>query len=922
MTHPKSNPSLWQSLLVPALGLLLTASTCLAEEPPQPSASIWIEAETMDTTGFPPVQDNPFRPQHLWEYEMLSDGDWLGMRWVNPAEQPELSHRFHITEPGAYRLYARKFYTFGNFRWRIDEGEWISVNPTEHRSLDWVVFRTEPERVALNWYNMGTSQRLRRGEHLLTIQPIFDPEAEASTTYEGMPMAYDAFLLTQSRFFPSGALKPGEKYNIQTPRAFSFEPDAEAFRASPIDLRWLNENYAGQLGGITALNGELVFRNTLDPARLVGISAVSNLLADTESVEYLAPFLAKRGFNLVRIEIADLVTFARDTDGRLLVALKPERLNNLLDAIALFKEQGIYTSLTWQLRQSPGIDTAIFGQQLGQQIDLSAHAMLSEELVDAQKQVWQALLSSELPNGEPLGQDPALVLITLQQQSSLFQHRLFQTQPRLPEQDEILQDALAAWLSQKYGSLEQALSAWGTDIPAEPSAARRPPLLSLAEIARQGPDSQQARDTAQFLAQSQQAYFTQLNEFLKIVLGYQGLVSFTNKSPEQGEGLGYLNAWANRHSDVTERIAVYRTYLEGKFYPWQIHAGDRYRNRSAISLDDYFGSPQADYALPLRAIHYDNKPYLLTEVSWPNPNQFRSEMPLVTFTLASLQGIDAIGIGYIGGSHWENFPANMRSPVFTPAIMAQMPAFACAYRQGYLPVGNEVAQLNINPQDVFSMAPFPVHEPADSQINAPRPATQPEAPAPSSSFHPASHLTGRVQVNWTQNPTSQYFPPVVSRDEQAIITDDGQVNWQHQQGHFVINAPHIQAVGGLLSSHAPYQLRHLTINSTMDWGIVAVVSLDGKPIDFSDRMLVQVFSNEAPLDRYAEGQDGLFTLRSLGRPPMMISNLQGHLQFNRPDASKLVATALDENGYPTVTAGVGGKLDFLPITLYYLVQKM
>jgi hypothetical protein len=147
-----------------------------------------------------------------------------------------------------------------------------------------------------------------------------------------------------------------------------------------------------------------------------------------------------------------------------------------------------------------------------------------------------------------------------------------------------------------------------------------------------------------------------------------------------------------------------------------------------------------------------------------------------------------------------------------------------------------------------------------------------------------------------------------------------QVLWDCQRGLLTVDTPQFKAVGGFLKLAGPVKLAGLEVSSEMEFGVICVVSLDGQPIYSSSRLLVQAFSQESNTGSYADGK-GIHTIRSMGRPPIQVQNIRGHVHFTRPDATALMARALDENGYPTVTVATGPELPLLPSTLSYLIQK-
>ena len=217
--------------------LLFSASpVLLAKEAVAPAKDyIWIEAESPAAGNFPALAANPYRAVEFWETDLLSGGEWIGMKWADPkAEKPFLEYQFEADEAGDYDFYARKFYTFGNFRWRVNDGAWHEADALEHTPLDMVSFRETGDRIALNWFFMGNSD-LKAGTNTLRVEPVY-----SETTVDDKklnPLGYDAFLFTRDLFFPNGKMKPGERASAQSSASFAPDPPIDGFEPCAIDWR-------------------------------------------------------------------------------------------------------------------------------------------------------------------------------------------------------------------------------------------------------------------------------------------------------------------------------------------------------------------------------------------------------------------------------------------------------------------------------------------------------------------------------------------------------------------------------------------------------------------------------------------------------------------------------------------------------------
>lgn len=879
--------------------------------------SVWIEAESPSKSSFPPLAENPFRPLEFWESDVLSAGEWIGMKWMDPKEKPFLEYAFTVERPGTYRLYVRKFYTFGNFQWQVDNGGWHEASPLDHVPLESVHMRDAEDRITLSWFQMG-DQKLGEGRHTLRIEPIYKKPAGNEADFNAL--GYDVFLFTTELFFPKGNLKPWEKHAEQNSESFAWEPATDPFQPCSIDWRSLNESVAGEHGGIGIKDGTLVFKNSLQPVRLVGANVSPQIVRDEKIANYLFRTLAKKGMNLVRFDVSGLVTFARDAKGKLTVEVDKDARRALLQAVTLAKYNGMFSALTWDVKNSRNLISSLWGDSLpvSQAPPLSPLLLFDGNLQDCVKTAWQNILNAPTKDCAKLAEDPALALITLGQMETIFAQNLNSPDLLATKNAQPFEQAFAKWAGQRYGSVQKAYDQWGIDPASEGKPGKGPLTLeSLSALA--AVNDQRAMDMLRFLSESQVTYFRDLSSSLKDATGYEGLVATTNRAVDFSPGLGWINALSATSADVVERHGNYLPFFEPKYDAWQMAEGDRYMDRSALRFDPLPGQQLSRFDLPLKSFSYAGKPSLLSEISWPVPNRFRGEMPILTTLLSSVQDIQLIALNHLFMPFWEITSGGIRTPVFSPAILGQFPAFAFAYRNHLLPEGALAGELSLSPESILTKRPVPLNESFNTQITATF-VEPPTAPGTINPANPTLWATGKILVRWDGKEEAFTVIDPGKIAEGTISSSRGDYAWDYEKGLLRINAPGIKALGGFLGSSGKNTLGDIEITSPMEFGIISIVALDGKPTDSSSRLLLQVFSQESNNGSFSEGSE-LQTLKNIGRPPTMVRNLAGKIRFNRPDADSLIVRALDENGYPLNTAATGAELSLLPATMYYLIEK-
>ncbi len=911
--------------------LLAAAALALLLAPPQPAdaagpddtAFLWVEAEQAARHNFPPSGENPWRAEAFWESDLLSGGDWTGMKWKSGDPQPFLEYDIDLAAAGKYSLYARKFFSFGNFRWKLDGGEWREPPPAPmHRPLDNVTMREGNERITLSWFYMGTAD-LTPGRHTLRVEPVLPSGAEAAKRPD-LPLAYDAFVLAREPFSPSGKLRSGQKYPVREGRAFAFQPADAAPGPDAFNLRHLNESFAGEHGGIEVRDGKLVFRTDGKPARMVGVNYQLGKAVPARAFERMAASFAALGLNFIRLDIAPVIRFIKDESGAVSTRVEEETLDQCATIFRAMKRQGIYTALTWNVANSEGFRQIYLGAPAppppGSQPDFknlpepdpAPLLVFDPHLRTLVRDAWDRVLQTETSDGLSLATDPALFLVTLGQQSSLLNDRPLTWDALTPAAREAMAAAWRDWAAAKFGSTKKAAETWSVG---DNDAFAHVP--SLAEIP--SPPDAIHRDALRFLAAAQADFISAAAAHLRQT-GYRGLVSGGNKSNGRPEILGLADILSRMPGDVIERHGFLRGTFVPKYDLWNFTEGTIFADRSPVRLDAAQNLEAARFELPLKAPAFPGKPSLLTEIGVALPNRFAGEMPLVTFLLSSLQDVQAVAFATLTTENWAGSLNSARSQVFTPAILGQMPALALAFREGLLPGPVKAGRIELDKDTPFSLQAAAFPEAPNTQIDAPVEIPQP--PAADNAPPPQLWLTGAIEVRPDAARTSfRATGDGALHEDGSLETAGSSVRWTPDRHLLVVDAPSFQAATGALRDAGTIRLGALEIRSPMKNGVVCAVALDGQPLDFSRRMLVQVFSSESNTGFFAQPAGALLAVRSTGRPPLVLEEISGDITFLRPDADDLSATALDDNLEPLLPAGLGASLRLLPSTRYYLIEK-
>ena len=868
---------------------------------------IWWEGEDAVEHNF---NNRDFAPGTLDHPEGLSNGNWLNTG--GDRQGPEVFARWRVEVPqaGAYYFYARKFWHHGPFRWRFDGGDWHEVRQVA--LLDNVDLK---KFICANWVSLGTVT-LEAGAREFEVRLLAGPG-------EGTAAAFDCFVLTRTPFAPAGKLRPGEKTGKAMPGWWAFEPDADAFAESPIDLRHLNHQEAGEFGFLKADGLDFVFEKEGRPVRFWAVCAAGEWpRMDHASVDYLARRLAKAGVNMVRVHGAVFDANAADP-----ATVDTRRLDDLHYFVAALKKEGIYTSLSFYFPLWFGVKPE-YGLPGYEKTDNKVPFALLF-FYPRMQEIWRSwargLVTTVNPyTGLSFADDPAVALFEIINEDNYF-FWTFTPGENIPaECMAVLEGKFGAWAARKYGSLDAAGRAWGHGVKGDDFANGRAGLMGVWNLTRDGlqkvPDARlRAMDQARFLTEDLRAFYEQTMAWLRRDLGVKCPVIATNWTVADPVLLGALDKYTNDACEVMDRHA----YFGGPHQTdrgWTVTADDRYQDLCGLLHPE---------AVPVREIQYAGHPCIASEYSFTMPNRYRTESVFLAAVYGALQGTD--GYVFFAGDSLSWAGQLGKWPVLVPSVAGQFPAAALLYRRGDVAEADTVVRQVLRLEDLYALKGSGAEEPqnVDNLRAAEIPAGGRATGVEVSNIDPLAFYVGRVLRTFSQD-TSQALltdlTPFIDRQRKLIRSLNGQAAWDYGLGLATVNTPRSQGATGMLSKAGRIELADVTIESGNDYGSVIVTSLTGEPIASAARVLVQVMSEDTNFGWQDVPEGQMKRIASLGGPPLNVRDLAGRVTIRRPDAASLKVVPLDPNGYPVVKAvaqtqaGGGLSITLAPDVLYYVVE--
>jgi hypothetical protein len=703
----------------------------------------------------------------------------------------------------------------------------------------------------------------------------------------------------------------------ESPGWFPFDPPPDPFTASVMDLRFLNEKFAGEHGFIGATNGQFIHSATRAPVRFWAVNGPPAQLAG-EELRRCARMLARRGVNLVRMHGA---LFTKDGE------VDPARVRHALEVVEAMKAEGIYThfSIYFPLWLTPRPDLPWLPGYDGKKHPFAAllfHAPFQEKY----RAWWKALLTTPNPaTGRTLAEEPAMFGAELQNEDSFF----FWTFDERNVPDALLallEKQFGDWLGKRHGSIEAALAAWkGPRLKRDAPEAGRIAFRPLWNLFNE--KTARDQDTAAFLLETQTTFYREHYAFLRR-LGFRGVIDASNWSTASPEVFGPLEKLSYATCDFIDRHGYFSCNHKGDNAAWSLRNGHTYSDRSALRFEGEDPAKARQFVHPVMDPGYADKPSMISETTFNRPNRFRSEAPLYFACYGALQDSDALVHFAFDGARWSVKPNFWMQPwtLMSPAMAGQFPAAALIYRRGLIAPGQTLAEIRLNTADLRRLRGTPL--PQDASLDELRAKDLPPGGAevkPGQRIDPLVHYAGQVAVTFASDPGRTMVRDLaayVDRGARTVASTSGELRLDYGKGLLAINAPRAQGVSGALRAAGATELKDLAVQSDLELGHIIAVALDDRPLAVSESILLQAMSEEQSTGFATEPvSPSVKRITNIGRDPWQVKELNGTVRWKRADAAQLKVTPLDFNGYPAGEPGPAVEITLRPRTLYYWIHR-
>jgi hypothetical protein len=621
---------------------------------------------------------------------------------------------------------------------------------------------------------------------------------------------------------------------------------------SPVDVSFLLDAPAGKHGFIQVANGHLATpdgkRIRLWGVNITDWSKGSRQIPSREDSPFIAATLARFGINCVRFQFLDLETprgliDARRQDTR---ALDPEQLDKEDFFIAELEKRGIYIDFNLLVGRPFKAGDEVHDANLLHQ-GAKGTSLFDRRMIELQKEYAQQLIAHRNPYTKlKYTEDPAVAIIEINNENALN----IGFRAPSPFYEKELTDIYNDWLAKHRTPQQMARLRTVAGVKDDQA-----PVPLMGGYRGQGATAPPERfyAEAEFYNDAQRSYFAEMTDYLKHTLGSRSLVIAT--ADHSHSGSGYPILLATMDSDI----------IDGHTY-WQ-HP-ESYVRKSPM-VNDPFNSTVVELSRSAIA----GKPYTVSEVNNPFPNDFDSEGIPILAAYGALQDWDGI-FWYTFEPKvdpaWEPYVGDPFDISLDPVKMPELAAGALMFLRADIAPAHTIAERSYTRKQVFDSMLIPSTD---------RPFYTPGFPLDL----PLEH---QVRISSFDGPPTLPFAQTPTTDR--ILSDTGQLAWYHssqKSGVVTVNSPRTQALIGFVKSNDK-AVDNLQAQIEDEFSTILLTSLDGKPIAQASRLLLVAGGRveNAGQQWNTAGTD----VTNWGESPTLIEQVKGNIVLKNIEGARAV----------------------------------
>ncbi len=654
-----------------------------------------------------------------------------------------------------------------------------------------------------------------------------------------------------------------------------------------VDLSSFLDAPAGKNGHIGIKDGHFVTPEG-KRFRIWGVNVTgAACFPSREDAPTVAAHPARFGINCMRFHFLDangpMSLFVRGRgDTR---QLDPKQLDTLDYFIAELKKRGIYTDLNLNVgrtyRKGDGVrDYEYLGfakvlNYFDEQVQ-----MLHKEYA------WQLLTHRNPYTGAEYRHEPAVAIVELVNENSIveawFSDRLL---GKNTQKNPGTWTDITAWyaneLTDKYNQwLKDTLNAQElSELRQMAGVAEGQPIPRLTKAQFKDTPAKRFHTEAAFYMHLEHDYFGGMYKYLKDDLGVKALIAGTSDHNHYNSGYPLLTSTSQ--CDIIDGHVYWQ-------HPNYISSPQGKRQGFTIGNTPMVDNPANSTVVQLSRSPIAGKPYTVSEINHPFPNEYACEGFGILAAYAAFQDWDGIFFYTFEHKVPSGWTAKMPSHFEVrpdPVKMMNIAAGACLFLRGDVQPAQETIYRSYSPEEVRESIRLPSSQ---------RPFFTP-------GFDPATALVHATRIrsfDVAQPPSAG--EKITPEDGGATFTaDTGQLAWhrnQKRQGLVTIQTDRSQALIGFVP-HADKPLKNLAATVENEFCSLILTSLDDKPIAQANQLLLVATARAA--NTGMKWNDKRTSLTDWGTEPSVIEPVKGFVTLKGIDSvGQLEVTSLDSGAKP------------------------
>lgn len=627
--------------------------------------------------------------------------------------------------------------------------------------------------------------------------------------------------------------------------------------SSLADVSFLLDAPAGKKGFLRIQGGHLVTPNghrmRLWGVHLTDWSRGSVLLPPKEDVPMYAATLARFGVNCVRLHFLDLAAprgiIAAGNDSR---SFDPQQLDRLDFLVSELKKRGIYVDLNLNVGRSykagDGVrdyDKIQWGKGL---------VIFDPRLIELQKEYAKQILTHVNPYTKTeYRNEPAVAILEIVNENGLY----IGFRAPTPYYEEELTDQYNAWLREKLGSDELKKLHEQAGVQGEAPI----PRLKANEAA----DAPRERFEAEmrFYMDAENRFYQDMSGYVKNTLGVQAPITGTADHSHSSSSYPMLA--------TLSKLDI----VDGHVY-WQ-HPGSPPPVNTPMVNDPFHST-----VVQLSRTAFAGKPYTVSEVNHPFPNEWAAEGIPILAAYGSFQDWDAIILYTFEPKRapdWKPYVGDPFDISLDPVRMTQMATGALTFLRADVRPARQTVERTYSFEQVLDSRRLP----------------RSEQPYFTPGFPLSIPLEDATRIRLLNGPPTAKF---AAAESDPIVSDTRELSWYtspEKTAVVTVETDRTQALIGFVKANQK-ALENFSADVKSNFASLVLSAMDFRPLSRSGKMLLTAGSRVA--NTGMQWNDAHARLVNQGGSPSLIEPVAGTVVLrNLQGAKSVTATALDGAGH-------------------------